>query len=322
MKKVFCIVGPTGVGKTEVAIELAKKYDLDIISADSRQIYKYMDIGTAKPRLVDGNWQIAFGNSVRFHLIDIISPDILYSAADYARDCKKVIDELIENKRRLAPPLRAGAGFILVGGSGLYLKALFQPFFEAPSRDLKLRRSLEKEPLEKLYDKLKLVDPISAGRINSQDRQRIIRALELYQTTRKPMSEQIKQKHPQSEFSPYYVSLTMPRKILYEKINRRFDKMIDDGLVDEVKNLLRLGYTKECNAMNGIGYQEIIRFLEGEISLMQAIYLAKNRSRQYAKRQMTWFRKVEGIKWIEVTNLNETFEKIDYYYQKFIISNN
>jgi tRNA dimethylallyltransferase len=305
--KVFCLVGPTGVGKTEVAIELARKYDLDIISADSRQIYKYMDIGTAKPVLADSGKRSAV-SGVRFHLIDIVTPDVLYSAVDFARDAEKVIKELTREDRR----------FILVGGSGLYLKALFEPFFSAPPRDLKLRQALEKEPLDKLYERLKTIDPISAQRINPSDRQRIIRALELYQTTRKPLSEQIKGPYRESQFSPYYVGLTMDRKVLYEKINNRFDQMVDEGLVDEVKHLLKLGYDKNLNALNAIGYREILSFLNQEISLSEAIHLAKSRSRAYAKRQYTWFRKAEGINWIEYITLEETFNKVSKYYEKYL----
>ena len=295
MTKIFCLVGPTGVGKTEIAVELAQKYNLEIISADSRQIYKYLDIGTAK-------------SYFKINMIDIITPDILYSAADFARDCKKVIDRLTQQKKE----------FILVGGSGLYLKALFEPFFESAPRNLMLRKILEKEPIEKMYNNLKIIDPISAERIKPHDRQRIIRALELYETTRKPLSEQLKQKHPKSEFIPYYVGLTMPRKILHEKINNRFEQMIEDGLVDEVKRLLKIGYTKEDNALNGIGYQEIIRFLDGKLSLMQAIQIAKTRSRQYAKRQMTWFNKVEGIRWVEYTTSGETVSKINQEYKAYL----
>jgi tRNA dimethylallyltransferase len=311
MIKICCLVGPTGVGKTEVAIELAKKFDLDIISADSRQIYKYMDIGTAKPSSV-------VRDRVRFHLIDIITPDILYSAADFARDCTKVIDKIIESKRKLAPPLRAGAGFILVGGSGLYLKALFEPFFIAPPRDLTIRRLLEKKSIEELYEFLKIVDPKSTKRINPSDRQRIVRALELYQMTRKPLSEHIRGPYPVSNFSPYYVGLNLPRKALYKKIDARFDKMIDDGLIDEVLNLIRLGYDENFNAMNAIGYQEILKFINHQKSLTEAIEIAKTRSRQYAKRQMTWFKKVDGIKWIEYTSLEETTQKVTQQYEKYL----
>lgn len=299
MTKIFCLVGPTGVGKTEVAVALARQYDLDIISADSRQIYKHMDIGTAKP--VSG-----IRDRVNFHLLDIITPDTLYSAADFGRDCQKVIMNLNRKKRR----------FILVGGSGLYLKALFEPFFDAPARDLKLRKKLADEDIAKLYERLQLVDPASARRIKPQDRQRIVRALEIYEQTRQPMSEHIEKK-PQAEFSPYYVGLTMEREKLYRKINARFDQMIEQGLVDEVKNLLRLGYTSCDNALNGIGYYEIIRFLNQEISLMQAIYLAKNRSRQYAKRQLTWFKKIKTIKWIELSTLDQTVKNAGQEYEKY-----
>lgn len=306
--RIFTLVGPTGVGKTEIAIELAKQYNLEIISADSRQIYKYMDIGTAKPKLVNGGWFITDSKRIKFHMIDIITPDVLYSAADFARDATKVIEELIaENKR-----------FILVGGSGLYLKALFEPFFSAPSRDLKLRKLLASEPLDELYERLKMVDPESAQRIHCQDRQRIIRALEIYEQTRIPLSIQMKTDTPRSKFTPYYVGIIMPRKLLYEKINQRFDDMIKQGLVEEVKNLLRMGYTKEHNALNGIGYQEIIKFLDTEISLTEAINIAKARSRQYAKRQITWFKKIEGIKWIEFTELKQTVSQVKQEYEKYL----
>lgn len=294
---IFTIVGPTGVGKTEIALELAKQYDLDIISADSRQIYKYMDIGTAKP---------AFSN-VCFHMIDIITPDILYSAADFAQDCKKIIQQLISRQRQ----------FVLVGGSGLYLKALFEPLFKAPSRDLNIRKQLAQENLEKLYERLKQIDPISAAKIQPKDRQRIIRALEIYEQTKTPPSV-LKQLKSKSEYSPYYVGITMARKKLYEKIDMRFDQMISDGLVEEVKRLLTLGYSEKDNAIKSIGYKEIVKYLNGEISLNQAIEIAKYRSHQYAKRQITWFRKIPNIKWIEYSTFDETFNQVKNEYENYL----
>ncbi|MEO0075520.1 MAG: tRNA (adenosine(37)-N6)-dimethylallyltransferase MiaA [candidate division WOR-3 bacterium] len=302
--KIFCLVGPTGVGKTDIAIALAKKYNFDIISADSRQIYKYMDIGTAKPN------ETFFQDStvrIRIHMLDIVTPDVLYSAADFVRDCKKIIYQLIKEEKK----------FILVGGSGLYLKALFEPFFPAPARDLQLRKSLNQQPLEKLYEQLKLVDPLSANRIKPNDRQRIIRALEIYYQTRKPLSAQQSIKLS-SEFVPYYVGLIMERKKLYAKIEARFDKMIEMGLVEEVKKILQMGYNAEHNALSGIGYQEIISFLKNEISLMEAIKLAKIRTRQYAKRQITWFRKIKNIKWIEYTTFDETVFKVGQEYENYL----
>lgn len=302
--KIFCLVGPTGVGKSDIALALAKKYNFDIISADSRQIYKYMDIGTAKPN------KISFqGNNfhVRIHMLDIVTPDVLYSAADFVRDCKKIIYQLIKEEKK----------FILVGGSGLYLKTLFEPFFPAPARDLQLRKTLNQQPIEKLYDQLKIIDAVSANRIKPNDRQRIIRALEIYYQTRKPLSVQQSIKLS-SEFIPYYVGLMMERKKLYAKIEARFDKMIEMGLVEEVKKILNMGYNVEHNALNGIGYQEIISFLNNEISLMEAIKLAKIRTRQYAKRQMTWFRKIKDIKWIEYTTFDETFFKVSQEYETYL----
>ncbi|MCX8015300.1 MAG: tRNA (adenosine(37)-N6)-dimethylallyltransferase MiaA [candidate division WOR-3 bacterium] len=298
---IFVIVGPTGVGKTEIAVELARRYDLDIISADSRQIYKYMDIGTAKPILANTNCTI--------HMIDIITPDVLYSAADFAQDCKKIMEQLFKRKRK----------FVLVGGSGLYLKALFEPFFKAPPRDVNLRNQLTQESLEKLYERLKHVDPISAKQIQPKDRQRIIRALEIYEQTKTPLSV-LKQMKTESEYLPYYVGITMERKKLYEKIDRRFDKMIKDGLITEVKRLLQLGYSEKDNAMNGIGYREILKYLKGELSLNRAIEIAKYRSHQYAKRQITWFKKIPNIKWIEYTTFELTFELVRNEYENYLKS--
>jgi tRNA dimethylallyltransferase len=297
--KLFSLVGPTGVGKTELAVNLALKYNLEIISVDSRQIYKFLDIGTAKPNA-------ALRKKIKFHFIDIVTPDVLYSAGDFARDCRKLIYELLKENRK----------FILVGGSGLYFKALFSPFFEAP-RNLYLRRKLSQKTTSELYQELEKIDPLWARRINPQDQKRIVRALEIYYETQKPPSAHLAE-CPQSEFLPYYVGITMPRARLYEKINHRFEEMINQGLVNEIQNLLNKGYSEELNSLNTIGYKELIAYLKGRISLSQAIRKAQKNSRDYAKRQLTWFKKIPGIRWIELTEINETNEKLCSEYENYL----
>lgn len=290
---ILALVGPTGVGKTEVAVELAQQYNLEIISADSRQVYKYLDIGTAKPSK-------ELRQRIKFHMIDVVTPDVLYSAADYVRDARKVIEDLYrENKK-----------FILVGGSGLYLKALFQPFFKAPKGDIELRAELAKKPLAELYDQLKAVDPESAKKIHSNDRQRIVRALELYLLTGKTKSELAKQSNTETKYQPFYIGLTLPRKVLYEKIDRRFDLMIEEGLIREVKSLIDRGYDEDLYAFNAIGYREIFGYLKKRISLELAIAMAKKKSRAYAKRQFTWFKHQPDITWLEYKDRQEVMKKI------------
>lgn len=304
------IVGPTGIGKTEIAVELAQKYNLEIISADSRQVYKYLDIGTAKPSK-------ELRQKVRFHMLDVVKPDVPYSAADFVRDVSKVIKDLRQQEKK----------FILVGGSGLYLKALFQPFFKAPKTDLELRAELTKKTLNELYQQLKEVDPESAQKIHSNDRQRIIRALEIYLLTGKTKSELIR--HPpqageekgggEMKYVPFYIGLFMPKKILNEKIDKRFDMMIEQGLVKEVKNLLDRGYEENLYAFNAIGYREIFQYLKKRISLELAIMVAKKKSRAYAKRQFTWFKHQPGIIWIEYKDREEVIKKITELFPAIVI---
>lgn len=287
------LVGPTGIGKTEITIELAQRYNLDIISADSRQIYKYLDIGTDKP-------DKELRQKVKFHMIDMVEPDKLYSAADFVRDVTTVIEDLRQQNKK----------FILVGGSGLYLKALFQPFFRAPKTDSELRAELTKKPLTELYQQLKEVDPESAQKIHANDQQRIIRALEIYFLTGMTKSEMAKQAPTELKYVPFYIGLFLPRKILYEKIEKRFDRMVEKGLVQEVKNLMDRGFEEELYAFNAIGYREIFGFLKNRISLDFAIMIAKKKSRAYAKRQLTWFKHQPGIIWIEYKDREEVIKKI------------
>ncbi|MCS7258581.1 MAG: tRNA (adenosine(37)-N6)-dimethylallyltransferase MiaA [candidate division WOR-3 bacterium] len=298
--RLFTLVGPTGIGKTAIGVELARKFDLEIISVDSRQIYKDLDIGTAKPPK-------EIQAEIKFHMIDIVNIDELYSAGEFARDCRKLIYMLKDNKRE----------FILVGGSGLYFKALFEPFFDAPPRNNILRKKLSQEPISVLYEKLKKIDPIWAIRISPNDRQRIIRALEIYEQTKKPISYHTRHKTV-SEFIPYYVGITMDRNRLYQQIDARFEEMVKKGLIKEVQEILRKGYSEELNALKSIGYKEIIGYLKGRLSLEDAIRLAKRNSRMYAKRQLTWFKKIPGIRWIEYTNFEETTSLVLHEYEKYL----
>jgi tRNA dimethylallyltransferase len=296
-KILVAIVGPTAVGKTEVSIEVALKLDGEIISADSMQIYKYMDIGTAKPTLEERK-------GVPHHMIDIIYPDEEFSVAEFKALAEKCIADI--HSRGKIP--------ILTGGTGLYVNAVCYGYtFSSFDKDESLRKQLkveaEKYGNEYLYNKLKQIDPKAAEKIHPNNLRRVIRALEVYIKTGVPFShfEELTKKRG----SPYELlifGLTRPREELYERINKRVQKMIENGWVDEVKKLLEMGYTKELNSMQALGYRQIIDYLEGRITLQEAIHLISRDTRRYAKRQYTWFRKDKNIIWFDVSK--EGKEKI------------
>jgi len=292
--KVFVLTGPTGVGKSEVGVALAKNYDLDIISADSRQIYRYFDIGTDKPRPEERK-------QVRFHLIDFVEPSDNYSAADFARDARKIIANLIEQQRR----------FIIVGGANFYLHALFKPLFNVPRVNYELRSRLMTKSSAELYNQLKQLDPVRAAQLHPNDRQRIIRALEIYELTGKTFTEHTKEQTEGSDLQPFYVVLTMPRMLLYERINQRFDRMMAEGLLAEVQNLYRRGVGLNTPAAQGYGYRELFLYLEGKLGLISAVDLAKKRTREYAKRQLTWLHSLSAVNWVEVNSTIEAVGKIE-----------
>jgi len=301
--KVLTIVGPTSVGKTAVAIELAQRNTDEIVSADSRQIYKYLDIGTAKP-------DVEQRKKVKFHLIDFVLPDEDYSCGQFARDAGQVIANI--RTRGFTP--------IICGGTGLYIKALFHPLDELPASDReakkRLRETLDKKGIEYMYNRLSRIDPEWAQRIKPNDKQRILRGLEIYERTGKPLSRLIGNKK-KSPFLPYYIGLNLPRQELYERINRRFDEMIRRGLLEEVESLLGRGFDPQSNALRTIGYKEIVEHLQGFLSLEDATEKAKRRTRNYAKRQITWFNKMPGIKWHDaqdpraVKNILRDWKEID-----------
>ncbi len=291
--RVLVLTGPTGVGKTDVAVILARRYGVEIISADSRQVYRHLDIGTAKP-------SVELRQEIKFHLIDCVEPNKLYSAADFARDALKIMHRLNAE----------GRNFIIVGGSGFYLRALFQPFFEAPSHNPNLRTRLSAIPVRELYRTLMEVDPERAKQLHPNDRQRIIRALEIYELTGKRFSELTAERKNKTEFVPVYVVLNMERKRLYTLIDKRFDQMMANGLLDEVRRLKVLGLSQGSYITNAYGYAELLRYLDGELSLEEAISTAKRKTKEYARRQLTWFRGLKDAQWLEFTNAAEVAEKL------------
>jgi tRNA dimethylallyltransferase len=284
-EKVLVLCGPTGVGKTEVAVALARKFKLEIVSADSRQVYSRLDIGTAKPGP-------ELRREIGIHMVDMVEPDRHYSAADFARDALAVMRRLRSDGKR----------FIVAGGAGLYLRALFEPFFETPKPDPALRRRLEAQTSLALHDRLKAVDPERAAKLHPNDRQRVMRALEVFESTGKKMTELMEAGRAEVEFEPAYVVLTMEREALHQRIDARFDAMMEAGLLDEVKRLKDTGFGRETYVANAYGYAELLRHLGGELTLEQAVVEAKAKSRAYAKRQLTWFRSLRGARWFESTD--------------------
>ncbi|GAK54947.1 tRNA dimethylallyltransferase [Candidatus Vecturithrix granuli] len=283
------LAGPTGIGKTEVALELAERLHAEIVGADSMQIYRFMDIGTAKPTMEERS-------RVPHHLIDIRNPDEEYSAADYARDATRVICDI--DARGKLP--------LLVGGTGLYIQAVVYGIFEGPGRDETYREHLRELAEEygnlALYQKLETLDPLSAHRLHPNDLVRVIRALEIFHLTGIPISAyQATATTPLAAFTPCFLGLTTEREILYDRIETRVDAMIETGLVEEVQGLLQQGYHAELNAMKSLGYKEIVAFLQGQTDLPTAITQIKRDSRRYAKRQLTWFRKYQNVLWVHRT---------------------
>ena len=283
MENLVIITGPTGIGKTELSLELAKKYKGEIISSDSMQIYKKLNIGTAK---IDLN-----KTCIPHHMIDIIEPSDNFTVADFKNSAKKIITDI--NNRDGLP--------FLVGGTGLYINSLVynldftetEPDYEY--RD-ELREILEEEGSEFLYEKLQDQDRDMAEKIHKNNGQRIIRALEILKSGNKK-GDNFREEN--KDYNLIYIGLNMDRSKLYEKINQRVDKMIDLGLVDEVKNLLDEGLDKNSQSLKAIGYKEVISYLDGEIDFDEMVDLIKKNSRHYAKRQLTWFRRDKRIKWFD-----------------------
>lgn len=288
MKDLIIIAGPTAVGKTSISIELAKKLNAEIISADSMQIYKYMDIGSAKISKEEMQ-------EIPHYLIDIIDPKVNFSAALYKKEAERCIEDIISR----------GKVPMLVGGTGLYINSLIYNYnFTEADKDMEYREKLiklaEENGKEYVHNLLKEVDIDSYNRLYPNDLKRVIRALEVYKLTGKAMSASSDNENLYDiPYNIYYYVLTMDRNILYERINGRVEEMIKRGLLEEVIKLKEMGYTSDMQSMKGIGYKEILHYLDGEISFEEAVDMIKQGSRNYAKRQLTWFRKDNRVNWID-----------------------
>ena len=286
---ILVIVGPTAVGKTELSLELAQELSGEIVSADSMQVYRGMNIGTAKPT-------IAEQQLVPHHLIDIREPDPVFNAAEFVSLAELAIEDIAS--RRKVP--------IVSGGTGLYIDALVDGFlFPDSTADPILRRELRvrasKDP-EALFRELEQVDPQSAERLHPNDLRRIVRALEVYYRTGEPISA-LQQKAAQTEkpYDPLFVGLTRNRPELYERINKRVDQMMTQGLVKEVKQLIE-HYPHQPTALQALGYKEIVWYLKGTMSLEEAVEILKRDTRRYAKRQLSWFRRNSRIHWFNLSH--------------------
>lgn len=301
MKNLFILAGPTAVGKTEISIQLAKKLNGEIISADSMQIYKYMDIGSAKIFEEEKR-------GIPHHLIDVIEPINEYSVAEFKSQAEKAIED-ISNKNKLP---------MVVGGTGLYINSLIYNYsFAETTKDYEYRDYLSKlsetNGKEFVHELLKEVDIESYNRLYPNDLKRVIRALEVFKVTGKTISQYTSEQNIYDiPYNVHYYVLTMNREELYNRINKRVDIMMEKGLIEEVIKLKEMGYTSDMQSMKGIGYKEILYYLDGKITLEEAIDMIKQGSRNYAKRQLTWFRKDNRVNWIDKDNFKNDDEVVEY----------
>ncbi|MBQ3225693.1 MAG: tRNA (adenosine(37)-N6)-dimethylallyltransferase MiaA [Clostridia bacterium] len=292
-QKIVVVAGPTGTGKTRLSVALAKQFGGEVISADSMQIYKGLDIGSAKvtPEETEG---------IPHHLIDILAPDETFSVAQYVQKANEAAEDILER----------GKLPILCGGTGLYISSFVDNVkFTESQTDFSLRERLMSEAEEKgtevLWQRLAELDPKAAEAVHPNNVKRVVRALELYESTGLTLSEQnARSKLIESPYEPVMLALTGERELLYERINLRVDRMVAAGLFEEVKALSDSGMTRSMQSMQGIGYKEVLSCFEGECELSECIELIKKNSRNYAKRQLTWFKRDERYQWFDISEEN------------------
>jgi tRNA dimethylallyltransferase len=308
-KPVLVLIGPTAIGKTEFSLRLAEKWNCEIVSVDSMQVYRYMDIGTAKA-------SIAARQAIPHHLIDIVDPDEHYDAARFAIDARQAVAG-IHGRNRLP---------LLTGGTGMYLQAalfgLTQGIGSDHSIRLELIARLERDGARKLHEELFICDRKSAERISVNDTYRILRAIEVYRITGIPWSEHIRaaQQDPAQNYYPncLQICLTCDRDRLYQRINHRCRQMIAMGLEQEVRTLLSRGYSKALKPMGAIGYRHMVQYLDGVLGQAEMIELLARDTRRYAKRQYTWFRKMENLHWIDINHAQAVDDCVSTWCERFV----
>jgi tRNA dimethylallyltransferase len=295
-EKLLVLIGPTAVGKTKLSIELAKRFNGEVISGDSMQIYKGMDIGTAK--ITEEEME-----GIPHHLIDIKNPEEPFSVAEFQELVRAKITEITSRKKL---PM-------IVGGTGLYIQSILYDYqFTEAASDLEFRRKLEQTAEEKgnevLHQRLREVDPESAERIHPNNLRRVIRALEVHRCTGKTMTEYQQEQQPELLYDSCLIGLTMDRELLYNRINKRVDLMMEQGLVEEVQVLYDKGIS-DCQSIQAIGYKELYEYFDGRITMEDAVENLKQNSRRYAKRQLTWFRNKMEVEWFEMSSIGNANKK-------------
>ena len=289
MNKIPLIIltGPTAVGKTDLSIKLSKSLNAEIISADSMQIYKYMDIGSAKITKEEMD-------NVVHHMIDEVTPDVPFSVSEFQTRSEKYINDIHERRKRV----------LVTGGTGLYLNSLiYNMDFAKSDANNEIREKLEKEleenGIDYMHEKLRSLHEDAANRIHKNNTKKVIRAIEVCLSGNK-MNDFSKDLRYNEKYKPIIIVLNRDREVLYQRINKRVDIMLENGLLDEVKKLLEMGYTKDMISMQGIGYKEMIKYLDGEYTYDEAVEIIKRDSRRYAKRQTTWFKRYQDAKWFDL----------------------
>lgn len=289
------IIGPTGVGKTSTSLSLASHLGCDNLSADSRQMYRQMPIGTAAPTTEELS-------QIKHHFVQFLNPDDLYNASQYETDVVELLPGLFAQNMVQ----------VMVGGSMMYIDAVCKGIDEMPDVDLEIRKQLKQqldlEGLESLRLQLKVMDPISYAKVDLQNPARVLHAVEVCLTTGRPYSSFLTRSIKKRDFNILKIGIDLPRPQLYDRINTRVDLMMQQGLVEEVKTLLPY---KNCNALNTVGYKEIFDFLDGKTNLKRATDLIKRNSRRYAKKQLTWFKKDESITWFQPTDSEQILQWVD-----------